>query len=62
MQVLQLSHSREMGLRSEGGPPSQKIFDEPLGKDEKTIRRENLQKMFQDYYALRGWNLEAIPE
>ena len=39
----------------------QRFFDEPLGKDEKTIRREDFQKMLQDYYTLRGWNSEGIP-
>lgn len=39
-----------------------RFFDEPLGKDRKTIRREDLQKMLQDYYALRGWTPEGIPK
>jgi aldehyde:ferredoxin oxidoreductase len=38
-----------------------RFFDEPLGKDGKTIRREDLHKMLQDYYALRGWSSEGIP-
>jgi len=38
-----------------------RFFDEPLGKDGKTIRREDLQKMVQDYYALRGWSPEGMP-
>jgi aldehyde:ferredoxin oxidoreductase len=38
-----------------------RFFDEPLGKDGKTIRREELHKMLQDYYALRGWSAEGIP-
>jgi aldehyde:ferredoxin oxidoreductase len=39
-----------------------RFFDEPLGEDSKVIRREDLQKMLQDYYGLRGWNSEGIPE
>jgi aldehyde:ferredoxin oxidoreductase len=39
-----------------------RFFDEPLGKEGKTIRREDLQKMLQDYYALRGWSSEGIPK
>ncbi len=39
-----------------------RFFDEPLGKDKKVIRREDLQKMLQDYYALRGWTPEGIPK
>lgn len=39
-----------------------RFFDEPLGKDGKTIRREDLHKMLQDYYALRGWSAEGLPQ
>jgi aldehyde:ferredoxin oxidoreductase len=39
-----------------------RFFDEPLGKDGKTIRREDLQRMLQDYYTLRGWNSDGIPK
>jgi len=39
-----------------------RFFDEPLGKDGKTIRREELQRMLQDYYALRGWSSEGVPK
>jgi aldehyde:ferredoxin oxidoreductase len=38
-----------------------RFFDEPLGKERKTIGREDLQKMLQDYYSLRGWSSEGIP-
>ncbi len=38
-----------------------RFFDEPLGKDGKTIRREDLQKMLQDYYVLMGWSSEGTP-
>lgn len=38
-----------------------RYFDEPLGKDGKTIRREDLQRMLMDYYVLRGWSPEGIP-
>lgn len=38
-----------------------RFFDEPLGKDKKVLRRDELQKMLQDYYALRGWSPEGIP-
>jgi aldehyde:ferredoxin oxidoreductase len=55
------------------GPPSfnalytkketlpKKFFVEPVGKDEKTIKKEDFQKMLQDDYALRGWSSEGIP-
>jgi aldehyde:ferredoxin oxidoreductase len=59
------NETRRFNLR-EGLAPKEdtlpkRFFDEPLGKDRKTIRREDLHKMLQDYYALRGWNSEGIP-
>lgn len=39
----------------------ERFFDEPLGTDAKTIRREDFQKLLQDYYALRGWSPEGVP-
>ena len=49
------------GLTPKDDTLPKRFFDEPLGKDKKTIRREELQKMLQDYYALRGWSEEGIP-
>jgi aldehyde:ferredoxin oxidoreductase len=59
------NETRRFNLR-EGLTPKEdtlpkRFFDEPLGKDEKTIRREELQRLLQDYYALRGWSSEGIP-
>ncbi len=58
--------TRRFNLR-EGLTPKEdtlpkRFFDEPLGKDGKTIRREELHKMLQDYYALRGWSPDGIPK
>ena len=50
------------GITSKDDILPKRFFDEPLGKDEKTIRREDLQKMLQDYYVLRDWNLEGNPK
>ena len=50
------------GITSKDDTLPKRFFDEPLGKDGKTIRREELQKMLQDYYALRGWSDEGIPK
>jgi aldehyde:ferredoxin oxidoreductase len=50
------------GITAKDDTLPERFFDEPLGKDEKTIRREDLRKMLQDYYALRGWNSEGIPK
>jgi aldehyde:ferredoxin oxidoreductase len=49
------------GLSPKDDTLPKRFFDEPLGKDGKTIRREDLQKMLQDYYQLRGWSPEGIP-
>ena len=38
-----------------------RFFDEPLGKDGKTISRADFAKMLQDYYALRGWDERGVP-
>ena len=59
------NQTRRFNLR-EGITPQddtlpKRFFDEPLGKEGKTIKREELQKMLQDYYALRGWSSEGIP-
>jgi aldehyde:ferredoxin oxidoreductase len=58
--------TRRFNLR-EGLTPKQdtlpkRFFDEPLGKDKKTIQREDLRRMLQDYYSLRGWSPEGIPK
>jgi len=50
------------GLNPKDDTLPKRFFDEPLGKDKKTIRREDLQGMLQDYYALRGWSSEGIPK
>jgi aldehyde:ferredoxin oxidoreductase len=50
------------GITSKDDTLPKRFFDEPLGKDGRTIRREELQKMLQDYYTLRGWNVEGIPK
>ncbi len=60
------NESRRFNLR-EGITPNddtlpKRFFDEPLGKEGKTIRREDFQKMLQEYYALRGWSSEGIPK
>ncbi len=49
------------GITSNDDTLPKRFFDEPLGREGKKIRREELQRMLQDYYALRGWNSEGIP-
>jgi aldehyde:ferredoxin oxidoreductase len=50
------------GITAKDDTLPKRFFDEPLGKDEKTIRRKDFQKMLQDYYALRGWSSDGIPK
>jgi len=50
------------GITSKDDTLPKRFFDEPLGKEGKTIKREELQKMLQDYYALRGWTSDGIPK
>jgi aldehyde:ferredoxin oxidoreductase len=49
------------GITSKDDTLPKRFFDEPLGKDRKVIRREELQTMLQDYYSLRGWSSEGVP-
>jgi aldehyde:ferredoxin oxidoreductase len=50
------------GITAKDDTLPKRFFDEPLGKDKKAILREDLQKMLQDYYALRGWTSEGTPK
>jgi aldehyde:ferredoxin oxidoreductase len=49
-----------IGSRDDNLP--KRFFDEPLGKEGKVIKREDFQRLLQDYYHLRGWNSEGIPK
>ena len=40
-------------------PP--RFFDEGVGPDKNLITREELEKMKDDYYRLRGWNERGLP-
>ncbi len=50
------------GITSKDDTLPKRFFDEPLGREGKTIRREELRKMLQDYYALRSWTSDGIPK
>ncbi len=39
-----------------------RFFNEPLPESGKVIREEDLQKMLDDYYKLRGWDENGIPK
>jgi aldehyde:ferredoxin oxidoreductase len=49
------------GISSKDDTLPKRFFEEPLGKEGKTIRREDLRKMLHEYYCLRGWNSEGFP-
>jgi len=49
------------GVTAKDDTLPKRFFDEPLGKEGKVIRREVLERLLRDYYALRGWNNEGIP-
>lgn len=50
------------GISSKDDILPKRFFDEPLGKEGKIIRREDLRKMVMDYYELRAWSPEGVPE
>jgi len=50
------------GVTSKDDTLPERFFDDPLGEEGKAISREDLGKMLQDYYSLRGWNAEDIAE
>ena len=38
-----------------------RIMEEPLEKEEAKIGRESYEKMLDEYYTLRGWDLDGVP-
>jgi len=40
----------------------ERFFTEPLGDEGKVINRESFETMLSDYYRLRGWSEDGIPE
>jgi aldehyde:ferredoxin oxidoreductase len=58
--------TRRFNLREGMSPGAdtlpKRFFDEPLGEEGKVLRREDFRKMLADYYALRGWNADGIPQ
>jgi aldehyde:ferredoxin oxidoreductase len=49
------------GITAKDDTLPQRFFDEPLGKEGKTIGRGELDQMLRDYYALRGWDARGVP-
>lgn len=39
-----------------------RFFDEPLGEEKKVLRREDFNRMLADYYRLRGWSKQGVPQ
>ena len=50
------------GITSKDDTLPARFFEEALGEERKVISREDLGKMLQGYYALRGWSSEGVPE
>jgi aldehyde:ferredoxin oxidoreductase len=50
------------GICSRDDNLPERFFDEPLGKEGKVIKREDFQRLLQDYYHLKGWSSEGIPK
>lgn len=50
------------GITSNDDTLPKRFFEEPLGKDKKVIRKEELQKMLSEYYSLRGWDSSGMPK
>ena len=38
-----------------------RFFEEPLGEEGKVLKREDFDKMLADYYRVRGWSEEGVP-
>lgn len=49
------------GLTKADDTLPQRLFDEPLGSRKDTITKEQLEYMKEDYYRLRGWDANGIP-
>jgi len=39
-----------------------RFFDESLGEGKKVLRREDFNRMLADYYCLRGWSEQGVPQ
>jgi aldehyde:ferredoxin oxidoreductase len=50
------------GITSKDDTLPVRFFEEGLGEERQVISRETLGKMLQDYYSIRGWNAEGIPD
>ncbi len=53
---LARSFNQQEGVTRKEDKLPRRFFREVLGKDEKTIRPEDLEFMLKEYYVLRGWN------
>jgi aldehyde:ferredoxin oxidoreductase len=50
------------GITSKDDTIPDRFFDEGVGPEKKTIKREELEKMLKDYYKLRGWDENGVPK
>jgi len=59
--ATQLFNLRE-GYSCEDDTLPIRFFKEGIGPENKVITQEELEKMKTDYYNIRGWNKQAVPE
>ncbi|MDI3534167.1 MAG: aldehyde:ferredoxin oxidoreductase [Thermosediminibacterales bacterium] len=50
------------GITKKDDTLPERFFEEPIGSKSKVITREQLETMLSDYYSLRGWSTEGVPE
>lgn len=50
------------GLTKKDDTLPSRFFDEPLGEEKKVLRREDFNRMLADYYRLRGWSEQGVPQ
>ena len=49
------------GITREDDTLPRRFFEEAIGTDKYVITREELERLKNDYYALRGWNDSGMP-
>lgn len=50
------------GLTKKDDTLPSRFFDEPLGEEKKVLKREDFNRMLADYYRLRGWSEQGVPQ
>jgi len=50
------------GLTEKDDSLPSRFFEEPLGKENKVLNKDDFDTMLADYYRLRGWSEQGVPE